>query len=617
LNLRSPTALTVIGVGATVILTLMVVITLLQTGGAEAVSRNAALIGALVGLGGVFTTQMVNNALEDRRAQEARNTEKAQRERELALEEQRTQKESLQAYLDQMGRLLLENDLRRSEAFSETSILARVRTLTVLQGLHGSRKGRMLQFLYESNLIMQDHVVIYLTGADLSAASLSAAYLSEADLSATNLRSARLNASDLRGANLSAADLSEADLSAANLHVADLSGADLLRADLSAANLSAINLSAADLSEAHLTGANLHKADLNRGVLRRALLSAAHLHEAELQGADLEAVHLEGANLQGAHLEGANLQGAHLEEAKLEAAHLEGATMPNGQKYEEWIKTRRVVGRTAGLRNGSEPIRKEICISDTPINVAYPAADELHLRIALGACRFEARPGAEQGWVGGTYYDPTGKGAPIIHTERQSVTITEAEPSFERRLAIFGGIPHYKLEFGKGRPFALTIDTGASEFDLDLGGVPLKALLVRQGAGRFNLNFSAPNPVAMNLLEVSGGVTAIELKNLANANFSRMRLYGGVAGYGIDFGGKLERDAEVEIETGLSGVDIAVPGSTAAKIVAQTPLGTSDIGDGFDKREGALFTEAGMAGRKPLLTIRAWARQGALQTRAT
>jgi uncharacterized protein YjbI with pentapeptide repeats len=485
----------------------------------------------------------------------------------------------------------------------------------------------MLLFLYESDLLMQDHVVIYLTGADLSAASLSAAYLSEVDLSATNLRSARLNASDLRGANLSAADLSEADLSATNLHVADLSGAQLLRADLSAANLSMADLSGTDLSEAHLIGVNLHKADLSRGDLRRAFLRAAHLHEANLQGAYLEGVHLEGANLQGAHLEGANLQGAHLEEtnlqgarveeANLEAAQLDGATMPNGQKYEEWIKTRRVVGRTAALRNGSEQIRKEICISDTPINVAYPAADELHLRIALGACRFEARPSEVGLWVTGTGDHPTAKRAPIIRQEGQLVTISEQEPFLERNPAIFGGVPHYKLEFGKRRPFALTVETGASEFDLDLGGVPLKALTVRQGTGRFDLNFSAPNPVPMNLLEVSSGVTAMALKNLANANFSQMRLAGGAAGYGIYFGGELKRDAEVEIETGLSGVDIAVPGSTAAKIVAHTPLGTSDIGYGLVKREGAFFTEAGMAGRKPYLTIRARASQGALQIRAT
>jgi hypothetical protein len=253
-----------------------------------------------------------------------------------------------------------------------------------------------------------------------------------------------------------------------------------------------------------------------------------------------------------------------------------------------------------------------------PIDVAYPAAEDLHLRIALGACRFEARPGEVQGWVVGTCHDPTGKRAPkIIRADERSVTITEAELSFERIPAAFGGVPRYELEFGKGRPFALTIETGASEFDLDLGGVPLKALKVSQGPGRFNLNFSAPNSESMSLLDVSSGAAGMELENLTNANFSRMRLSGGAASYELDFGGKLSQDAEVVIETGLSGVEIAVPGSTAAKIVAETTLGSVDVGDGFTKKEGAFWTEAGMAGKEPLLTIRAGVRLGALQIRAT
>jgi hypothetical protein len=43
-----------------------------------------------------------------------------------------------------------------------------------------------------------------------------------------------------------------------------------------------------------------------------------------------------------------------------------------------------------------------------------------------------------------------------------------------------------------------------------------------------------------------------------------MRLSGGAAGYELDFGGTLSRDAQVNIETGVSGVELTVPASTAA-----------------------------------------------------
>jgi hypothetical protein len=255
-------------------------------------------------------------------------------------------------------------------------------------------------------------------------------------------------------------------------------------------------------------------------------------------------------------------------------------------------------------------------VPDTPIDVAYPAAEDLHLRITLSACWFKARPGEGDALVAGTCHDPTGQRTPRIDTEGGTVTIREVEPSFERIPAVFGGVPRYELELGKRRPFALTIQTGASEFDIDLGGVPVNRLVVQQGAGRFELDFSAFNPESMELLEVSSGAAGIELENLANANFSEMRLSGGAAAYDLDFGGTLSQNAEAKIEAGLSGVEIEIPASTAAKVVAETTLGSVDVGNGFTKREGAFWTEAGTAGNEPLLAIHAGVRLGALQLRA-
>jgi uncharacterized protein YjbI with pentapeptide repeats len=46
-----------------------------------------------------------------------------------------------------------------------------------------------------------------------------------------------------------------------------------------------------------------------------------------------------GADLSNANLSGANLKGANVTEEQLaKCKSLEGATMPNGQKYEDWIK---------------------------------------------------------------------------------------------------------------------------------------------------------------------------------------------------------------------------------------------------------------------------------------
>jgi len=126
-------------------------------------------------------------------------------------------------------------------------------------------------------------------------------------------------------ANLSRAIMWEADLSSTFLASADLSGANLLDANLSGSILSAANLSGsilfgANLSSAQLVKADLRGADLSEACLSRADISGARLHGATLKKTDLrDLIHWERWQL-------------------LQAESLEGAIMPDGRKYEEWIK---------------------------------------------------------------------------------------------------------------------------------------------------------------------------------------------------------------------------------------------------------------------------------------
>ena len=106
--------------------------------------------------------------------------------------------------------------------------------------------------------------------------------------------------------------------------ILDLSGADLTGADLSRAQLygtSGVNLSKADLS-----GANLSEAELS------VVYVTNNIYQVE---ADLSEANLSEADLSGANLSGANPRGANLSRVTLT-----GATMPNGQKYEDWLKSK-------------------------------------------------------------------------------------------------------------------------------------------------------------------------------------------------------------------------------------------------------------------------------------
>ena len=251
------------------------------------------IVPVLVGLLAVILTAWFNNQQGER--QQRLETQRAEAERKLA--EQRAQDETLQAYLDQMSGLLLENDLRTSDEGSEVRTLARARTLTVLGTLDDpSRKDAIILFLGEAGLIQGEDKsapTIPLRGADLRGIDLWS--------NCTALRGADLYEADLRGAYLS-----NAKLSGANLRLADLRGADLFSANLRGADLSGALLSDADT----LDSANLSGADLIG--LRKSFEGPNPIDWRDVYNAEIVA----------------------------QTHALKGATMPDGQKYEDWLKDR-------------------------------------------------------------------------------------------------------------------------------------------------------------------------------------------------------------------------------------------------------------------------------------
>ena len=256
--------------------------------------------------------------------------------------------------------------------------------------------------------------------------------------------------------------------------------------------------------------------------------------------------------------------------------------------------------------------------TETTTNIAlpFPEAADRNLRIAVGACKLKVTPGAADPWVVGTYVDHSNSLPPLVQQEGGEARIMQNYQAFNP-FGLFTSTPQIDLQLGKAQPYALVVELGASDNTLDLGGLPLTRLSIRQGAGKVDVNFSAANPQPMSLLRLEAGATALEMHNLANANFTDMVLEGGAAGYKFDFGGTLQRDAHARLTVGMSGLEITVPASTAAKIKAEIVMGGLNIGDGFTKKDGAFWTEAAIKGQTPALTIEANISLGGLTIKIT
>jgi len=189
----------------------------------------------------------------------------SQRENERRISDNHIYAARMQSYLDQMTELLLEKGLNSSDPTPEVRSVARAHTITTLLEIDGKRKGRLLQFLFETGLIdageripditsvpWKEKAIVSLKKADLSHADLKGAFLVK--LCGVDLICANLEEADLRDVRLSGAHLFEANMRKANLRGACLRDTDLRNATLCDADLRGTSLRGADLRGADFSG---------------------------------------------------------------------------------------------------------------------------------------------------------------------------------------------------------------------------------------------------------------------------------------------------------------------------------------------------------------------------
>jgi hypothetical protein len=266
------------------------------------------IVPAMLGVGGFwFAGQQ-----EARQLEVENDRAKAQRQ----LEAQSAKDAALQSYLDQMTDLMLDRKLLKSEPGDNVFKIARARTATVILTLDAERNFAVTSFLTESGLSGDEGLL----------------EVSIPLLRGMTLRDARLAGADLRNANLAGTQLDEANLRGAYLSFAALRGADLHNADLRETDLRGADLSSTNWGKEVGTD---ESTELTTS-LRRANLTDAMLTKANLTGADLS-----------------RAKGITNKELEQQASSLEGATMPNGQKYEDWLKDKEDRKEEGKNRGGS------------------------------------------------------------------------------------------------------------------------------------------------------------------------------------------------------------------------------------------------------------------------
>jgi hypothetical protein len=239
----------------------------------------------------------------------------------------------------------------------------------------------------------------------------------------------------------------------------------------------------------------------------------------------------------------------------------------------------------------------------TPISIPFPGdlSARPRLRLTLAPIRLRVSAADQEEWLTGSFTDPTGQMPLTVQTDGANVRFTSSKnvTAFRKLKA-----PILELKVSTRRPFFFSMDLGASDrSQVDLGGIPLIETDIKIGAGQAKFDFSTPNPHEMDAFTLKAGAAELSLTGLGNSGARKIDFDGGAASVTIDFGGRLARDLDASIRTGMAAAEVIVPKTTAARIRTRTALSGVKVGDGFTVKDGAYSTLALLGGQQPVLSI--------------
>ncbi len=171
------------------------------------------------------------------------------------------QNEIIDSYFRIVSDLIIKSNLLDKIKNKESKIIARTRTIIAVENLEGERKGQVLQFLYESELI--DNIGLNILGANfrnvqvsgivLRGITIKGVYFCGADFENTFLDKSCFISCNFSNTNFKGSSMENTSFKYSNLSNCKLTNIDLTKVDFEG-----IDLSNADLSNSKITRLQLN-----------------------------------------------------------------------------------------------------------------------------------------------------------------------------------------------------------------------------------------------------------------------------------------------------------------------------------------------------------------------
>ena len=228
-------------------------------------------------------------------------------------------------------------------------------------------------------------------------------------------------------------------------------------------------------------------------------------------------------------------------------------------------------------------------IQTETLDIPYPEGDSARLEIVVrSAGRINVSGGASEKFVEGTVEYDDSELRPVVRVQGDRVRLIQEERFVVRVRS--NPVNRWDIKLGDGKPFSMDVKCGVSMGDWDLGGLPLTDLTLQAGVSNNSVGFDAPNPETLRFIKFSAGAGDLEVSDLLNANFDRMRVEGGVGEVRLGFTGKsLDRDARVDIGGGVGSFRITVGETVPTRVSVEGLASVSAHGGFVQTRRGGFL----------------------------
>ncbi|MFI5246254.1 MAG: hypothetical protein ACHQQR_13555 [Gemmatimonadales bacterium] len=140
-----------------------------------------------------------------------------------------------------------------------------------------------------------------------------------------------------------------------------------------------------------------------------------------------------------------------------------------------------------------------------------------------------------------------------------------------------------RAELSGSVPMDLSLDLGAVEADLQLGGLRLTDLTLRSGAADVTARFDRPNREQLRTMTLQVGAAQVKVLDAANSGVARITAEVGAGSLTIDLGGVLSRDVDITATLAAGGLTLNVSPDAGVFVDERSLLGGFDK-DGFAKK---------------------------------